>query len=135
MILSNKCIIHGKEDCWVCTDPEFERFPYLEKIKENPFVDEKLEEALDKYREFMTQDPNTPTSEIREFDKRREEAKNRANDLWERSLAIQAKMQESEGIDWVGSGLTALLLAIFGFLIIALICLGFLTIDMTFGGS
>jgi len=28
-----KCKIHGKENCWVCEDPEFERFPYLEKIK------------------------------------------------------------------------------------------------------
>jgi len=101
---------------------------------ENPFVDKKLEESLDEYREFMTQDPNTPTSKIRIFDQMRTDAREKADNMWERSLAIHNRMQESEGIDWVGSGLTALLLSLFSFIIIALICLGILMINMTFGG-
>lgn len=129
-----KCTIHGKEDCWVCTDPDFERFPYLEKIKDNPFVDKKLEEDLDAYREIMTQDPNTPTSKITEFDKRRLEIRERQRDMYDRTQAFYERMQMSEGIDWISKGLTAGLLTLLGFMIIIMICGAYWFIKVTFGG-
>lgn len=105
--------------------------------EENPFIDKDLDKDLDAYRELMTQDPSTSTSKITEFDQRRIRIRKESNEMWERTQDIHNRMQESEDPvweAWVRSGFKILLPFIVGLFIVMLICLGFLMLDMTFGG-